>query len=124
MYYRTLVPAVNSNNNDSAKTTVLPPLTQVPLATFVPWNLRAVNTGAEKSLARLVGGYIPLPASMAAAEQASDPRTPIAAMYSSFSDYLSLYESATDLLIREGYLLQGFKQTYMDIARSNDFVFD
>ena len=124
MYYRTLVPAVNSNNNDSAKTTVLPPLTQVPLATFVPWNLRAVNTGAEKSLARLTGGYIPLPASMAAAEQASDPRTPIAAMYSSFSDYLSLYESATDLLISEGYLLQGFKQTYMDIARSNDFVFD
>jgi hypothetical protein len=124
MYYRTLVPAVNSNNNDSATTTVLPPLTQVPLATFVPWNLRAVNTGAEKSLARLTGGYIPLPASMAAAEQASDPRTPIAAMYSSFSDYLSLYESATDLLISEGYLLQGFKQTYMDIARSNDFVFD
>jgi hypothetical protein len=124
MYYRTLVPAVNSNNNDSATTTVLPPLTQVPLATFVPWNLRAVNTGAEKSLARLSGGYIPLPASMAAAEQASDPRTPIAAMYSSFSDYLSLYESATDLLITEGYLLQGFKQTYMDIARSNDFVFD
>ena len=124
MYYRALVPAVNSNNNDSAKTTVLPPLTQVPLATFVPWNLRAVNTGAEKSLARLTGGYIPLPESMAAAEQASDPRTPIAAMYSSFSDYLSLYESATDLLISEGYLLQGFKQTYMDIARSNDFVFD
>jgi len=124
MYYRTLVPAVNSNNNDSAKTTVLPPLTQVPLATFVPWNLRAVSTGAEKSLARLAGGYIPLPASMAAAEQASDPRTPIASMYSSFSDYLSLYESATDLLISEGYLLQGFKQTYMDIARSNDFIFD
>jgi hypothetical protein len=73
-----------------------------------------------------VGGYIPLPASMAAAEQASDsdPRTPIAAMYSSFSDYLSLYESATDLLISEGYLLQGFKKTYMDIARSNDFIFD
>jgi len=124
MYYRTLVPAVNSNNNDSAKTTVLPPLTQVPLATFVPWNLRAISTGAEKSLARLSGGYIPLPASMALAEQASDPRTPIATMYSSFSDYLSLYESATDSLISEGYLLQGFKQTYMDIARSNDFVFD
>jgi hypothetical protein len=124
MYYRALVPAVNSNNNDSATTTVLPPLTQVPLATFVPWNLRAVSTGAEKSLARLSGGYIPLPASMAAAEQASDPRTPIAAMYSSFSDYLSLYESATDSLIIEGYLLEGFKQTYMDIARSNDFVFD
>jgi hypothetical protein len=124
MYYNALVPAVNSNNNDSAKTTVLPPLTQVPLATFVPWNLRAVSTGAEKSLARLSGGYIPLPVSMAAAEQASDSRTPIAAMYSSFSDYLRLYEAATDTLINEGYLLQGFKQTYMDIAQSNGFVFD
>jgi hypothetical protein len=61
---------------------------------------------------------------MAAAEQTSDPRTPIAAMYSSFSDYLRLYEAATDSLISEGYLLSGFKQTYMDIARSNDVVFD
>ncbi|PCI75806.1 MAG: hypothetical protein COB20_12110 [SAR86 cluster bacterium] len=124
MYYRALVPAVNSNNNDSAKTTVLPPLTQVPLATFVPWNLRAVSTGAEKSLARLSGGYIPLPTNMAAAEQSSDSRTPIAAMYSSFNDYLSLYEAATDTLISEGYLLPGFKQTYMGIAHSNSIVFD
>lgn len=124
MYYNALVPAVNSNNNDSGQTTVLPPLTQVPLATFVPWNLRAVSTGAEKSLARLSGGYIPLPASMAAAEQTSDPRTPVVAMYSSFSNYLSLYEAATDTLISEGYLLLGFKKAYMDIARSNGFVFD
>jgi len=124
MYYNALVPAVNSNNNDSGITTVLPPLTQVPLATFVPWNLRAVSTGAEKSLARLSGGYIPLPTSMAAAEQSNDPRTPLVAMYSSFSNYMTLYEAATDALINEGYLLPGFKQTYMDIARSNGFMFD
>ena len=86
MHYNALVPAVNSNNNDSETSTVLPPLTQVPLATFVPWNLRAVSTGAEKSLARLSGGYIPLPETMAAAEQSNDPRTPLVAMYSSFSD--------------------------------------
>jgi hypothetical protein len=124
MYYQALVPAVNSNNNDSERSTVLPPTTQVPLATFVPWNLRAVSTGAEKSLARLSGGYIPLPTNQAEADQASDQRTPIASMYSSFSGYLSLYEAATDTLISEGYLLQGFKQTYMDIAHSNDFIFD
>ena len=59
MFYRTLVPAVNTDNNDFPHSTVLPPLTQVPLATFTPWNLRAVETGAEKSLARLSGGYIP-----------------------------------------------------------------
>lgn len=124
MYYRALVPAVNSNNNDFAKTTVLPPLTQVPLATFVPWNLRAVSTGAEQSLARLSGGYIPLPANEVAAAEKRDPRTPITALYSSFDDYLSQYEAATDILIREGYLLPGFKQDYMEIARSNRAVFE
>ncbi len=124
MYYNALVPAVNSNNNDSAETTVLPPLTQVPLATFVPWNLRALSSGAEKSLARLAGGYIPLPETMAAAEQSNDPRTPIAAMYSSYSDYLNRFEAATDTLISEGYLLPGFKEAYIDIARSNGFMFD
>ncbi|MEX0965124.1 MAG: alpha/beta hydrolase domain-containing protein [Pseudohongiellaceae bacterium] len=118
-YYTALVPAVNKDNNDSAETTILPPLTQVPLATFVPWNLRAESTGAERSLARLSGGYIPLPASRAMAEQARDPRTPITALYTSFDDYLAQYEAATDSLIGEGYLLPGFKQTYMDIARSN-----
>ena len=124
MYYTALVPAVNNDNNDSAKSTVLPPLAQVPLATFVPWNLRAVSTGAEKSLARLSGGYIPLPANTAAAVQSRDPRTSVAALYSSFEDYLSKYETATDTLITEGFLLPGFKQSYMNIARSNNGVFE
>lgn len=124
MYYKTLVPAVNSNNNDSAQSTVLPPLTQVPLASFVPWNLRAVSTGAENSLARLLGGYIPFPSSVEEAEKTGDPRTPIASRYSSFGNYLDLYESATDKLISEGFLLPEFKKTLMDIARSNASVFD
>ncbi len=124
MHYRALVPAVNSDNNDSAKTTVLPPLTQVPIATFVPWNLRAVSTGAEKSLARLAGGYIPLAADAAAAMQSRDSRNPIAALYTSFDDYLAKYEAATDALIDEGYLLPGFKQAYMEIALSNRVVFE
>lgn len=124
MHYRTLVPAVNSDNNDSAETTVLPPLTQVPLATFVPWNLRAVSTGAEKSLARLSGAYIPFPANDSAAAQSGDPRTSIASMYQSFDDYLAKYEAATDALIDQGFLLPGFKQVYLDIAQSNSAVFE
>ncbi len=122
-YYNPLVPAVKGDNNDSAASTVLPPLTQVPLASFVPWNLRAVATGAERSLARLSGGYIPLPADSAEAAQWDDPRPSIEALYSSFDDYLSKYEAATDTLIEEGYLLPGFKNTLMDIARGNAAVF-
>jgi hypothetical protein len=123
-FYQALVPAVNNDNNDFATSTLLPPLTQVPLATFVPWNLRAVASGAEQSLARLSGGYIPLPANTAVAAQARDSRSTIAGLYNSFDDYLSQYEAATDRLIEEGYLLPGFKQTIMAIAESNVGVFE
>jgi len=115
---------VNTDNNDFASSTVLPPLTQVPLATFVPWNLRAASTGAEKSLARLAGGYIPFPANTAVAVQSRDPRNSIAGLYSSFDDYLDKYEAATDGLIEEGYLLPGFKAVLMNIARGNSGVFE
>ena len=122
-WYGALVPAVNSDNNDFAQSTVLPPLTAVPLATFTPWNLRAPATGAERSLARLAGGYIPFPANTAVAVQSGDPRNSIAGLYQSFEDYLEKYEAATDALINEGYLLPGFKEAYMDIARNNEEVF-
>jgi len=124
MFYRTLVPAVNTDNNDFPHSTVLPPLTQVPLATFTPWNLRAVETGAEKSLARLSGGYIPFSPNTATAVQSRDPRNSIAGLYSSFEDYLEKYEAATDTLIEEGYLLPGFKEIILNIARNNNAVFE
>jgi hypothetical protein len=123
-HYRALVPAVNIDNNDFAASTVLPPLTQIPLATFVPWNLRAAATGAENSLARLSGSYIPYPANTASAVQSRDPRSSIAALYKSFDDYLAKYEAATDSLIEEGYLLPDFKALFMDIARGNGAVFE
>lgn len=122
-YYNPLVPAVNLDNNDSAATTVLSPLTQVPLATFVPWNLRAAATGAERSLARLAGGYIPLPANTAVAVQSRDARNSIASLYSDFDDYRAQYEAAVDRLITEGYLLAGFKSGYMAIADGNAEIF-
>ena len=123
-YYNPLVPAVNSDNNDLPESTILPPLTQVPLATFVPWNLRSPEAGAPKSLARLSGGYIPFPPNTAAAVQSRDSRNSIAGLYSSFDDYLQKYEAATDKLIAEGYLLPGFKETLMAIARGNNGVFE
>lgn len=123
-YYNPLVPAVNMDNNDFPESTILPPLTQVPLATFVPWNLRAEATGAPKSLARLSGGYIPFPANTAAAVQSRDPRNSIAGLYNSFDDYLQQYEAATDQLIAAGYLLPGFKETLMAIARDNGAMFE
>lgn len=122
-YYEPMVPAVGKDNNDSPLSTLLPPLTAVPLGTFVPWNLRAVASGAETELARLAGGYIPFPATPEEAARNQDPRTPISELYSGFDDYLQRYETATDALIAEGYLLPEFKETLMDIARGNEDKF-
>jgi hypothetical protein len=119
--YGVLVPAVDSNNNDFPQSTLLPPLTEVPLATFTPWNLRNPATGAETELARLAGGYIPFAQSGA---RSTDARSTVDELYSSFDDYLSKYEAATDRLIEQRYLLPEFKETYMEIARANREIFE
>jgi hypothetical protein len=121
--YRALVPAVNDDNNDFSTSTILPPMTQVPIATFVSWNLRSFASGSEKSLARLSGGYIPFAANSLNANQMEDSRSTIAGLYDSYEDYLIQYEVATDGLISERYLLPEFKETIMSIARSNEEVF-
>lgn len=121
--YQALVPAVDRNNNDLIRSTILPPLTQVPLATFVSWNLRAVQTGSEKSLARLAGGYIPLGIAADSAARVNDSRQTLAELYSSFENYLEQYEKATDTLIQQRYLLPAFKGVLMNIARANQAVF-
>lgn len=98
-------------------------MTQVPIATFVSWNLRSFASGAEKSLARLSGGYIPFAANALTANQMEDSRSTITGLYESFEDYLNQYEQATDGLISERYLLPEFKDTIMSIAQSNEAVF-
>jgi hypothetical protein len=123
-FYNPLVPAVDINNNDLGASTILPPTAAVPVATFLSWNLRAENIGAPKALARLVGGYLPLPITEVVAAQTGDPRSPISDMYQSFEHYLSQYEAATDKLIDQRFLLPEFKHRYMDLADYNARVFN
>jgi hypothetical protein len=123
-FYNALVPAVDLNNNDLGTSTILPPTAAVPIATFLSWNLRAENIGAPRSLARLVGGYLPFSSTEVVAAQTGDPRGSISEMYQSFEDYFSQYEAATDHLIDQRFLLLEFKQSYMDIADYNARVFD
>lgn len=123
-YYEPMVPAIGANNNDLPDSTVLPPLTSVPLATFVPWNLRSIASGAPTELARLSGGYIPFSKTTAEAVASNDRRPPINELYKNFEDYLMQYEAATDRLIQQGYLLPQFKESYMEIARRNLSAFN
>ena len=118
-WYKSLVPAVNRDNNDLPSNTILPPLTAVPLGTFVPWNLRRPETGAETELARLAGGYIPFAPNIEIAQQNNDPRPSLEKRYASAQEYLVEYERATDNLIEQGYLLRAFKARFMEIAQEN-----
>jgi hypothetical protein len=72
----------------------------------------------------LSGGYIPFTKDSEMALENGDPRNSIDQLYRSFDDYLQEYETATDRLIDEGYLLVGFKQAYMGIAHGMKNVFD
>jgi hypothetical protein len=122
-YYRALLPAVGADNNELPAGTLLPPLTSVPLATFSSWNLRATATGADTALARLMGGYIPLPATEQDAERTGDHRPAIRALYNNFDEYLQAYRGATDKLIQQGYLSAEFRQLLLDIAEANRTIF-
>jgi hypothetical protein len=122
--YGTRVPATGTDNNDLATDLILPPLTAVPVATFVPWNLRTVASGADTELATLSGGYLPLPLTEQAARDAGDPRPAVRSLYRDFADYLQQYESATDALIARGFLLPAFKPVLMNLAQSQQTLFD
>jgi hypothetical protein len=122
--YGTRVPATGTDNNDLATDLILPPLTAVPVATFVPWNLRTVASGADTELATLSGGYLPLPLTEQAARDAGDPRPAIGSLYRDFADYLQQYESATDALMARGFLLPAFKPLLMNLAQSQQTLFD
>ena len=123
-HYNAMVPSVNSDNNDLSSSTILPPTVEVPLATYTGWNLRTKDMGAENSLARLAGGFIPYARDDASAAADNDKRKSIASLYSSFEDYLQKYESATDNLIKDGYLLSEFKPAYMKIAEAMKILFE
>ena len=86
--------------------------------------MRAPETGAEKSLARLAGGYIPYSKDTVTALSNRDQRNSVAGLYRSYDDYMQKYEAATDQLISDGYLLADFKEAYMNIARAMGNVFE
>jgi len=113
--YVALVPATGDDNNDLPQSTLLPPMTAAPLASFVAWNLRSDASGASTELARLTAGWIALPATQQAARAAGDPRPAIDTLYRDADDYRAKYEAAADRLIEQGYLLPGFKADLMRI---------
>ena len=97
----------------------LPDLT-VPVATYTGWNLRDASIGNPDLFIGITGGLagwtLPLPATQAEREAASDPRASIEERYASREDYLEQVTRAALELVAERYLLEEDVAEVVDLA--------
>ena len=101
--YRTLIPAVDSDGNDTAGIRL--PEVAVPLGTFTGWNLRAAAFGAEGVLAPFEGMMIPFAQTKAEREKSGDPRLAVRERYPTREAYLKRMTDAAYQLKRDRFLL-------------------
>lgn len=102
--YETLVPMPDEDGNPLGGVEL--PEVALPLGTYVGWNDRAAEAGAEGALARWSGSFFPLPPDEAAREESGDPRRSIAARYPTRTDYQDQTFVAARRLVRDGFMLE------------------
>ncbi len=98
-----LVSAVDRDGNEISG--IRMPEQQVPLATYMGWNLFNAKSGPTDELSNMQGSYIPFAAAAAERKQSHDPRPSIEERYESRAHYTGLVADAAIRLIEDGYLL-------------------
>ena len=99
-----------------------PEKVQVPLATYTGWAVHAEphnNDGCEGS-----GQYIPFAKTKAERLASGDPRLSIEERYGNFETYASMLKTATEDLVRSGFLLPvdaeiSLKQNQENVLKNN-----
>jgi len=82
------------------------PEVALPLGTYVGWNLRAPEAGAEDALARWSGSFFPFAPDAATREAENDPRPSIAERYPNAAAYRERTFVEARKLARDGFLLE------------------
>ncbi|HYH42934.1 MAG TPA: alpha/beta hydrolase domain-containing protein, partial [Burkholderiales bacterium] len=115
--YRTLVPQVDADGNETSG--VLLPDIAVPVATYTGWNLyRAPFPDTE--LCDRDGTYSPFPRTRAERETTNDPRRSLEERYGSHANYVARYQEAVQRLVKERLLLPQDGERYMARVRSDE----
>ncbi|HYL35247.1 MAG TPA: alpha/beta hydrolase domain-containing protein [Bryobacteraceae bacterium] len=114
-----LVPKVNSDGNETAG--VASVLHQVPLATYLGWNVTASGyyKGTECGF---TGGYVPFAKTKAERLAAGDPRPSLEERYGTHEKYVTLVRAAAARLVKDRYLLQADADRLIAEAESSNIL--
>jgi hypothetical protein len=99
-----LVPQVDTDGNETSGIRL--PELQVPLATYMGWNLRNPSIGSPTEQYSLIGSMVAFPRTRADREKSGDPRKSIEERYPSEQEYLAQIEAAARGLAKERFLLE------------------
>ena len=102
--FAVLVPQVNADGNETSGIRL--PELQVPLATYMGWNLRSPSVGAPTEQYSLIGSMVAFPRTRAQREKSGDPRLSIAERYQNEQEYLGKIEAAARELAKQRFLLE------------------
>ena len=102
--FAALVPQVNADGNETSGIRL--PELQVPLATYMGWNLRNPSIGAPTEQYPLTGSMVAFPPTRAEREKSGDPRLSIEERYKDEQEYLGKIEGAAHELANQRFLLE------------------
>ena len=98
-----LIPQVNADGNETSGIRL--PELQVPLATYMGWNLRSPSIGSPTEQYPLIGSMVPFPKTRVEREKSGDPRLSIEERYKGEQEYLGKIEAAARELAKQRFLL-------------------
>ncbi len=101
--FRMFVPQVNGDGNETSG--IVFPIVQVPLASYMGWNLRSPEIGAPKELYSMRGSYLAFTKTAIDRGKTGDPRPSIEERYENREVYLERITKASRKLATEGYIL-------------------
>jgi hypothetical protein len=115
----TLVPKTDSDGNDLGGVPSV--LRQVPLGTYVGWNVTAGGFNQGK-ICGLNGGYIPFARTKAERLAANDPRPSLEERYSTHDKYVALVKAAAAKAVADRFLFQEDADKLVAQAAASDVL--
>jgi hypothetical protein len=115
----TLVPKVDSDGNDVGGVPSV--LRQVPLGTYLGWNIVAAGFDKGK-VCTLSGGYVPFAKTKAERAASADPRPSLEERYGTHQAYVDAVKSAAEKAVAERFLLRADADRLVAEAAASDVL--